>query len=226
MTKRVSLGIVFALLTAGSAWAGPTVTVTSTNGYFSDYGGEFTATPSAELAWVLNLYHPNATLNGGFQTFCLELSEQVSMGSTYTVVLNDRMVDGGVGPAGDPISLGTAWLYHEFQAGTLANYDYTPGSGRVASAGALQSTFWWLEGESADPGAGNIFRNAVIAQFGTAAAAMADNNHTFPVAVLNLYDQNGNRAQDLLVCVPAPGAIILGSLGTFLVGLLRRRAAL
>jgi len=236
MRKLMFITIVCAFLAVPSM-AG--LTVKTTNGYGiwqTGQGGEFTLLPGG---WNPLPYYVGSTKDQGtmgtFQTFCVEHLEYVYPWTTFDVVLNDKAVMGGTA-GGDPLSIGTAWLYHDFQKETLAGYDYTA-AGRNASAAALQNTIWWLEGEAGDPGAGNIFRQAVIAKF-TAAGAMADNDGAYDVAVLNLWvvgkvgdytmDASGNYLylrQDMLVCTPVPAAVLLGMLGLSVAGLKLRKFA-
>lgn len=234
MKKIVIIGCFLMVFIFATTAIADTITIRRINGYYTGNGGEFTLQvndngSSPDLNWVLPFYHGNTKDIGNhdpsFQSFCVEYSETINIGGTYNFTINDRAINGGVGSGGDPISVGTAWLYFQFAKGSLTGYNYT--TGRSTSAGLLQAAIWWLEDERSDPGTGNFFRNLVLSNFGNDwALAKADNNGQYPVAVLNLYTLTGGLAQDQLVLtnVPVPASILLlgsGLLG--LVGIARRR---
>lgn len=235
MNRKLCTIVAVSLLVVSFAFATPTVQIgypgsaygmyqPKTNGGIGD-GGEFTVNPNAELAWVLNYYAAsvkNVGVTGTFQTFCLEKNEYLSgYASTYNVVLNNAAVYGGIGGGSpDPLSLGAAYLYHEFQNGTLEGYDY--GAGRLVSANDLQNAIWALEDEGGSISAAytTLLTNELG---GTIADWKAANNGVYNVKVMNLYTSDGTAKQDLLVCVPAPSAILLSSIGLSIVGWLKRK---
>jgi len=232
-TKKIFMVLVMSVFVLASAqatmaagyeiWSGTGGPINGWGPWQANNGGEFSLAPTGtpSLNYVLGYYVAGvtkglATVSGlpTFQTFCLEESEFIYNPGKFNAVVSDSAVYGGVGPAGDPISKGTAYLYSQFAAGTLA-YDYAnAGTGRLNDAAALQNAIWFLEGEG---GVNNAYVALAAAQFGSLANALLDANGLFGVKALNLTDSNG-RVQDMLVVVPIPGAVWL--LGSGLLGLL------
>jgi hypothetical protein len=134
--------------------------------------------------------------------------------------------------------MGTAWLYSQFAAGILSGYDYTYGSGRTATAGDLQQTIWYLQGEETsliNGGAdGTAFYNAAVSALGGNIANAA--NGAYGVVALNLWapnedGSNGAGAQDQLMVVPdsinlipEPSAMSFGLLVLLPLGMYKVRA--
>lgn len=178
----------------------------------------------------------------GFETFCIEINQFISLPGTYDASISLGARPGGAGGDGtvDNISIGTAFLYSQFAAGSLAGYTYANGSGRAASAENLQKAIWFMEDEidlGTAGGIANIFLNAVITQFGSLISGQIDNN-IFDVAALNLGARPGFARQDQLIMhdngfsipdpVPVPDGgmtVMLLGLGLTGLGLMRRQLA-
>jgi len=253
ITRILSITIAVAGLAIATAQSA-TLTINANAGYRTGQGGEFTIVPAAGDAVLNNImsgYNANALFGGsptGFETFCIEFNETFSPGSTYVYGISSGAISGGVsGGNPDPISKGTAWLYTQFATGVLTGlsatntvvaYDYVPGAGRSASAGLLQNAIWWLEGEIADPGNTNPFRNKVMNLFGATATDTNTDTDLYPVAALNLFDSiNANGVgtglhQDQLVYQPRTGrtnvpeggaSVVLMGLALTGLGVLRRK---
>ncbi|MDH7600326.1 MAG: hypothetical protein QHH07_11940 [Sedimentisphaerales bacterium] len=224
MTTRRSLVTALALLSASICMAGPTVTVFDSP-YQAGQGGEFEALILAPGLDGL----PTGTR---FQTFCVEKNEYINLGSSYYArVLTYADLGGIAGGPYDPLDPRAAWLYDQFLNQTLPGYDFSTTSGRLSSAEALQHAIWYIEQEETDSQI-----NALPAAIRTAtwdfinlanASDWAQQGTTGQVRVLSLYSdpQFTSRAQDLLCrVVPAPGALLMTSLGTVLMGIIRRKS--
>lgn len=227
MKPMLKFATAAALFASASAMA-IDVNITRNTGYFTGSGGEFTLGP-VPAAWYSS-YSSEALYalprGVGIQTFCLEKDEFVQPNPNQSVInQNGIAYGGGVNTnSGDPISKGTAWLYMLFSGGALDDlgYDYTPGAGRSATAGALQNMIWALEQEQSVD-INNMFYDDIVTQFGSFAAAQADNAGQYPVRVLN-NTKDGNPAQDMLIRVPdAGGTLSMLGLGLAGMAVARRR---
>ena len=211
--------------------------------YSYGVGGEFNALANASLLTV------NPTLSGysaatadgtSFETFCVETMEEFTPGNTYNVDISQGIKFNGEQfspPDGGALTLGVAWLYSQFAAGTLGSYDYSNDGGRQQSAGNLQNALWYMEGEitslnssAVNSGAdGTTFYNEALAAVGANINNASDG--AYGVVVLNTYVPNedgsdGASAQDQLMVVPEPTSLALASLGGLAVLLLRPKRKL
>ncbi|HWA29290.1 MAG TPA: VPDSG-CTERM sorting domain-containing protein [Lacunisphaera sp.] len=228
--KVLALG---AALCAGRLFANSVVlTDTANDGNLN--GGEFLATSTA----------------GTFLTFCLERTVTVNMSTPYTFTIDSRALTGGndqhdpsgPGPAGDPLSAGTAWLYTQFILGTLVDTDgsglygdagtHAGLSARDYNAGVLQTAIWILEDEidasnyDSNPYfLNNEYINLLTdsSHFGSLAAAQATYTGD-RVKVMNIWEGLVDK-QSQLIYVPDTGmTVVLLGLGLVSLAIFRRRS--
>jgi hypothetical protein len=225
MKKISALMAVIGILFATNLHAAFDGTMTLSQGiYSSGVGGEFTAVTSGL---------------GAFQTFCIEYNEEFVPGNTFDYNKNTGSVAGGVsgqdatdshtGLTMDNVSIGTAWLYSQFRAGTLtdnsANNYFTSGN-RQSNAGILQNAIWFLEGEiTVDQSANRYILEAESKLGKTLAQLEVDSKGAYGVIALNLFNGSGYYTsatnpsgvtyhvnQDQLAIVPEPTTIFAGAL--------------
>ena len=220
------------VMAAPSLFASMSVTLLDkTSSYSQGVGGEFRAVSDSGLDSVVNWSAYSTSTRGTvgaadvgtwgyssglnnqayFQTFCIEHNEEFTPGVSYSVGISQKAMYGGNPPNGDPISIGTAWLYSQFAAGTLSGYNYVYGASRENTAGTLQQAFWWLEGETG--GVQNGFITLAESALGLNDTTIRnDANGAYGVAALNLGDPGQVQAQLVIVPVPEPTTVIAGAL--------------
>jgi hypothetical protein len=203
----------------------------NTSKYSYSNGGEFRAVGNSGLGAVVNWsayssstkgtvtvandgssWGYNSGLNGlaYFQTFCIEYNEEFTPGTSYSVGVSQKAMYGNQPVNGDPISIGTAWLYSQFAAGTLSGYNYVYGATRTSTAGALQQAIWWLEAETG--GVKNSFVTLAETVLGLNDTTIKNNaNGAYNVRALNL-GASGAVQDQLVIVVPEPATVLAGAL--------------
>ena len=188
-------------------------------------GGEFLITVEEG---PIGIYPKNAT----FESFCIETNEYINSSTVYNVTSDTAAWDGGSGgPEPDPLSPESAYLYSLWLDGTdgvntIIHSDLT--------ANALQRAIWELEDEDLGEDAG---LSATYIDWAEEAVTSAGDNDSWfddwgytigDIRVMNLWDYSNicdPHAQDQLVRVPIPGAVLLGMLGLGAAGMKLRRFA-
>ncbi len=249
--KFKTISYVFLLLLVYSQLQAGTTDITRLTGYYVTgfNGGEFTIGQlDSNLQSYLNQYADvakNRGNNPSFQSFCLELSEHTDSNVDYTI--DNYAINGGAGAdanlGGDPLSDPTAWLYKQFATGKINDYgpvvyDYDNNANRAISARGMQKAIWFLEEViNYDVEAkqfldlyNKVVQNVDSSSWNSTAeysVLRGYTNQQTGVAVFNpyVYGNNGEilHRQSQLILVPAPGAVILGSLGMVVVNYLRNR---
>ena len=201
MKKYILLLIAAVALSVASAQATPTVTVTWAPNHSAD-AGEFVMTPNNGAA---------------FDTFCVERTQYIQIGGTYTYQVSSESDGGRNGPA--PVALGTAWLYNNFLDGTLSGF-----TGTETQQSDLQNAIWYFQGEISSAN-GDPYVTLADAALGGNTDALANGDGAYGIDIWNLYDPTtGAECQSQLGSVPEHGTMLV-SLGMLLpLCLLRNKA--
>ncbi|MEN6309191.1 MAG: hypothetical protein ABFD91_15700 [Anaerohalosphaeraceae bacterium] len=174
---------------------------------------------------------------GVYTSICIEKDETFTPGVSYYGVMNEKFEarmggnvwSGEIGKSAvvasggtDKLDYSSAWLFTQFI--TTNNYQ---------DEAALQNAIHYIEAENTALtdiliGSDKWLPSKNLWQKYVDAALASGANSYGGVRVLNIWkdDTKSQFAQDQIVYVPAPGAIVLASMGMAFVGYLRRRQSI
>ncbi|MCP4608329.1 MAG: hypothetical protein GY845_06410 [Planctomycetes bacterium] len=187
-------------------------------------GGEFLITVLQDPIGIYDL-------NEQFRTFCIETNRYIGNNQNYYVTIDTMAWIGGSGGGNpDPLSAETAYLYSLWLDGTdgvnnILHNDTT--------ADAMQRAIWYSEGETLGSNAG---LSGTYLSWANDAVTVGGSNDSWynkwgntigDIRVMNLWTNVNHTgdAQDQLVRVPLPGAVLLGVLGLCIAGVKLRKFA-
>lgn len=206
--RTILLGLALALaMPASSLWAAIEQIQLSRPSNFGAGGGVFQVT--------------NAGTLGSFETFCVQLGEYISFGTTYYVDTDDIGTTNDSLPIPQSLGAQAAWLYTKFlstggdainvsssdeanamQLGIWQGMGYNAGQIESAmighwgsSLGAVQTYISIIQSTILD-----VWINADFASYDS----WMDINHIGNVRIMNLLTVSGGHAQDQLIMVPGP----------------------
>jgi hypothetical protein len=192
------------------------ITVTAGNFEYSD-GGEFTATVAG---------------SGSFQTFCIEIQHEFSLGGTYNYTLGQDTHGAPPPGAAAHLNLGTAWLYSQFVDGLIT-------IGNTTQAGEFQAALWYFQGQGVNPngafsglgfgdglpGANAYTDAADLALAGMGLNGLNASNGKFDVSIIESSNADGTPAQDWLSAPDGGTTAMLLGVGLMGLVLVSRRFA-